>query len=439
MTVDGLDGTHDPSVRSFVASADGHPDFPLQNLPLGVFRRPGGDLARGGVRIGDEILDLAGLAASELLSTPALEAAHAASAPELNDLFALGAHHRRALRADVHRLLRADSTDRHLVAALLHPVADCHLLLPAHIGDFTDFYAGIHHARAVGALFRPGQPLSPNYRWLPIAYHGRASSVGVSPAVVRRPRGQLRRDGAPPVYAPTQRLDFELELGVWIGASPVPGGVVPIGRAAEQISGFCLLNDWSARDVQKSESQPLGPFAAKSFATTVSAWVVTPEALLPYRVALERADDDPEPLEYLRDESDLASGGLDVDLEVAVSSAQMRSEGHEPIVLTASSTRHLYWTVAQLVAHHTSNGLQLWPGDLLGSGTISGPDPGGEGSLLERTHGGTVSFTLPTGESRTFLEDGDEVILRARAARPGLAPVGFGECRGVIIGPDDAV
>jgi fumarylacetoacetase len=339
------------------------------------------------------------------------------------------------LRSEVHRLLRADAPERDTVAALLHPVAGSQLMLPARVGDYTDFYAGIHHARAVGALFRPHEPLPPNYRWLPIGYHGRASSVGVSPAFVHRPRGQLRQPDGTPAYAPSQRLDYELELGVWIGASPVPGQVVPVARAAEHISGFCLLNDWSARDVQSWESQPLGPFLAKSFATTVSPWVVTPEALRPYRTPLERGPDDPEPLDHLRDPADLAAGGLDVELEVAVSSAAMRAAGHEPLVLSTSSTRHLFWTVAQLVAHHASNGLQLWPGDLFGSGTISGPAPGSEGSLLERTRGGTAAVTLPTGEARTFLEDGDEVLLRARAARPGVAPVGFGECRGVVTGP----
>jgi fumarylacetoacetase len=430
--VSELDETHDPDAVSWVGSANGHPDFGLANLPLGVFRTPGGS-ARGGIRIGDEVLDLAGLAGGGMLSGAGQRAAEAAVGPTLNPLFALGAEPRRALRTAVHRLLRSEPVEDR-VRPLLRPIADVDLLLPTAIGDYTDFYAGIHHAHNVGRLFRPDNPLLPNYRWVPIGYHGRASSVQVSGTPFRRPRGQLRPSpDAPPAYAPTEKLDLELELGIWIGPGNALGEPVPISRAADQVAGYCLLNDWSARDVQTWEYQPLGPFLAKSFATTVSAWVITPEALAPFRAGVGRPGGDPPPLPYLRDERDQRGGGLDIGLEVLLSTAQMRAERMPPHRLSASSTRHLYWTPAQLITHHSSGGCNLRPGDLLGTGTISAPAPVGYGSLLEITRGGAEPITLPSGERRTFLADGDEIILTARAERAGAAPVGFGECRATVL------
>lgn len=433
VSVGPLDRTHDPNVTSWVDSANGHPDFGLTNLPLGVFREAGQHGApRGGIRIGDAVVDLVALSGSGLLTEQAQIGALAGCGPRLNGLFALGAGPRRALRHQVHRLL-SDPERRSVVAPLLRPVKDLDVLLPAAVGDYTDFYVGIHHAVNVGRLFRPDQPLLPNYRWLPIGYHGRASSVRVSGAAVRRPNGQVKpAEESTPCFGATRRLDLELELGVWIGPGNQPGEPVPIGSAAGHVAGYCLLNDWSARDIQAWEYQPLGPFLSKSFATTVSAWVVTPEALAPFRSALRRPVDDPAPLPYLHDPADQEGGGLGVELEISLATATMRAQGHPEVQLARSSTRHMYWSVAQMIAHHTSGGCDLRPGDLIGTGTLSGPEPHGGGSLLELSRGGSMPIELPNGEFRTFLEDGDEVVLRARARRAGFNPVGFGECRGIV-------
>jgi fumarylacetoacetase len=352
----------------------------------------------------------------------------------LNGLFELGAVPRRALRHQVFALLARGAIEQPQLAPLLCPLDQARIVLPATVGDYTDFYAGIHHATTVGALFRPDNPLLPNYKWVPIGYHGRASTIQPSEVSVRRPLGQIRdRTEAVPAYRETERLDFELELGVWIGPGSQQGQPIPIELAAQHVAGYCLLNDWSARDVQAWEYQPLGPFLSKNFATTVSAWVITPEALAPYRIpATTRPAGDPDPLPYLTASADQLGGGLDLELEVQLSSAAMRVSHVAPQRLALSSARHLYWTVAQLIAHHTSGGCDLRPGDLLGTGTISAPTPDGYGSLLELTHGGRDPITLPTGETRTFLQDGDEVILRGRASRPGAAPIGFGECRAVV-------
>ncbi len=434
-----LDATHDPGTTSWVETANGHPDFPLQNLPFGIVApRPAGGWdadARGAIRIGDSVLDLRGLARSGLLTGAALAGAQAAAGRSLNKLFAAGPAPRRALRARVHALLTSGAPETADVRPLLHDVRDVVVTLPAAVGDYTDFYAGIQHATTVGALFRPDTPLLPNYSWVPIAYHGRASSVRVSGEPVRRPRGQFRlpaEDG--PRVAPTEKLDFELELGVWIGPGNAAGEPIRVGAAAAQVAGFCLLNDWSARDIQAWEYQPLGPFLGKNFATTVSPWVVTPEALAPYRLpATARRPGDPAPLPYLFDPDDQAGGGLDIDLEVLLLTAAMRARGDQPERLSLSSTRHLYWTVAQMIAHHTSGGCDLRPGDLLGTGTLSAPDPSGYGSLLELTRNGTVPLVLASGDTRTYLQDGDEVILRARAARPGMPGIGFGDCRAMVV------
>ncbi|MCK8785284.1 fumarylacetoacetase [Roseomonas sp. NAR14] len=428
-----IDATHDPALRSWVESANGHPHFPIQNLPLGIFSPPGGGAPRGGVAIGDRILDLP--AAAALLIGEAAQAAAAAGAPTLNALFALGAGPRRALRAQLSELLAEGSPARARVEPLLHAAADCALHLPARIGDYTDFYVGIHHATNIGKVFRPDNPLLPNYKYVPIGYHGRASSVRVSGTPVRRPSGQLKLpDSEAPVFGPCRRLDYELEVGVWIGPGNELGEPIPVGEADSHVAGFCLLNDWSARDIQAWEYQPLGPFLAKNFGSTISPWVITPEALAPFRIAQPaRPEGDPAPLPYLLDDADQRAGAFDIGLEVFLETPGLRERGLPPHRLSASNTRHMYWTVAQMVAHHASNGCDLHPGDLLGSGTISAPDEAGCGSLLETTKGGTRPVELESGETRRFLEDGDAVILRARAENPGFVAIGFGECRATVL------
>lgn len=427
------DATHDPALRSWVPGADGHPDFPIQNLPFGIFSPPGGG-RRGGVAIGESILDLKAALAAGLFRGAAAAAAEAAAAETLNGFLALGAGPRRALRAALSALLAAGSAERDAAARCLHNAADCVLHLPADIGDYSDFYVGIHHATNIGRVFRPDNPLLPNYKHVPIGYHGRASSVRVTGTDVRRPKGQLKVGDAAPRFGPCERLDYELELGIWIGPGNALGEPVPIGAAADHIAGFCLLNDWSARDIQAWEYQPLGPFLSKSFGSTISPWVITPEALAPFRIAQPpRPEGDPAALPYLLDDADQRGGGFDIALEVLIETAAMRQAGLPPQRLALSNTRHMYWTVAQMVAHHTSGGCDLNPGDLFGSGTLSAPDPQGFGSLLETTQGGKVPVALPGGETRRFLEDGDAVILRARAARQGTAGIGFGECRARIL------
>lgn len=434
-----LDETHDPHRRSWVASANDHPDFPIQNLPLCVFSPPGGGESRGGVAIGDMILDLVAAAAAGLFSGAARDAAEATSSGSLNEFFALGPTPRRSLRTRLSGILDAKGSDRQRVEEisnrLLHQARNCLLHLPAQVGDYTDFYVGIHHATNVGRLFRPDSPLLPNYKYVPIGYHGRASSIVPSGTPISRPSGQLKSpDKATPTYRPTQRLDYELELGIWIGLGNAPGEPIRIEDADQHVAGFCLLNDWSARDVQSWEYQPLGPFLSKDFATTISPWVVTPEALVPFRVPQNsRSEGDPPPLPYLFDERDQREGALDLDLEVFLDTLGLQEKRLAPHRLAISSTRHMYWTVAQLIAHHTSNGCNLRSGDLFGSGTISAPDPIGFGSLLETTRGGQNPIRLESGEERRFLEDSDEIILRAHARRPqGFVQIGLGECRGRI-------
>ena len=424
-----LDETHDPARQSWIASANGHADFPVQNLPFGRFSPPGQE-PRAGVAIGASILDLRAAAAVDLLPRAAIAAASTTSP---NALIALAPSERMALRRRLSQLL-SDEAYRHAVEPLLHEAASCAMHLPAVIGDYTDFYAGIHHAQNVGRLFRPDNPLLPNYKHVPIGYHGRASSIRPSGDAMVRPKGQLKPpESAGPVFGPTQRLDYELELGVWIGAGNRLGEPIGIQDAADHIAGYCLLNDWSARDFQVWEYQPLGPFLAKNFHTTLSPWVVTPEALAPFRLPqTPRAQDDPQPLPYLWDELDQAHGALAIELEVAILTPAMRQSGLAPHRLSRGPAANLYWTFAQMVAHHACGGCNLNPGDLLGTGTISGPAPGSYGSLLEITQGGKTPIVLPNGEQRTFLEDGDEVLLRGSAQTPGRISIGFGECRAVI-------
>jgi len=426
--VSALDHTHDPAKRSWVAGADDG-DFPLQNLPIGLFSPAGGE-PRGGIAIGDRILDLAGAVEAGLFHGKAAEAAEAAAGSTLNAFLALGRAGRTALRRRLFELLEAGSPDRHRVETLLHDSAACRLHVPALIGDYTDFYAGIHHATAAGSLFRPDSPLMPNYKYVPVGYHGRSSSVRVSGEAVRRPNGQRKpaREEVPS-FGPSRNLDYELELGIWIGPGNALGEPIPIAEAAEHIAGFCLLNDWSARDIQGWEAQPLGPFLAKNFSTSISPWIVTPEALAPFRAAQPpRPEGDPAPLDYLLDETDQAEGALDIDLEVTLT-----VPGQPAHLLCRSNARYLYWTVAQLLAHHASGGCNLQPGDLFGSGTISGPSKDSAGCLLELTRGGREPVALAGDLMRRFLEDGDEVVFRASCRRDGYVPIGFGECRARIL------
>jgi fumarylacetoacetase len=429
-----LDSTHDPALRSWVTSANGHADFPIQNLPLGIFA-PRGGAPRDGVAIGDEILDLAAAHAERLFAGEAARAAAAASGTTLNQLFALGASPRRALRQRLAALLSEGAPARARLQTMLHRSSECAMHLPARIGDYTDFYAGIHHAVNVGKLFRPDNPLLANYKYMPIGYHGRASSVRVSGTPFRRPSGQRKApaEDAPSV-GPSRNLDYELELGVWIGPGNALGEPIRIGEAADHIAGFCLLNDWSARDIQAWEYQPLGPFLAKNFATTISPWVITLEALAPFRTRqLPRPEGDPALLPYLLDATDQQQGAVDLELEVLLNTPGLAAKGLPPHRLSQSNARHLYWTVAQLVAHHSVGGCNLQSGDLLGSGTISTPTADGFGSLLESTRGGREPIQLESGETRRFLEDGDEVILRARARLEGRVSIGFGECRATVL------
>ena len=428
-----VDETHDPVLTSWVASANGHSDFPIQNLPFGVFSPPGAG-PRGGVAIGDMILDLSRAAASGLFGA-AREAADAGAGPTLNPLLGLPASHRRALRRRLSALLADGAPEQGEVESWLHSAADCAMDLPARIADYTDFYAGIHHALNVGRQFRPDNPLLPNYKHVPIGYHGRASSVRPSGAPVRRPGGQRLPPGAQtPVFGPSERLDIELELGVWIGAGNALGEPIAIDDADDHIAGLCLLNDWSARDLQAWEYQPLGPFLAKNFMTTISPWIVTAEALAPFRIAQPpRPDGDPAPLPYLLGPTDQASGAYAVTLEVLIQTQAMRQTGLEPHRLGSGPAANLYWTLAQLVTHHASGGCNLNPGDLLGTGTISTPDDSGLGSLLELTRGGQRPISLPGGETRTFLRDGDLIGLTGRAAADGYVSIGFGPCEGIIV------
>jgi fumarylacetoacetase len=425
-----LDRTHDPAATSWVEGADAHPDFPVQNLPLGVFS-PSSESPRIGVAIGDWILDLRSLRDAGLLEQMP---AAALGARALNDLFRLSSTQRLTLRHELFDLL----SGREMAARVtphLHPAAQCSLHLPARIGDYTDFYAGIHHALNIGKQLRPDNPLLPNYKHIPIAYHGRASSIVVSGTSVHRPNGQRKGPELPsPEFGPSRRLDYELELGIWIAGENGLGTVVPISEAGERIAGLCLLNDWSARDIQAWEYQPLGPFLAKNFLTTVSPWVITAEALAPFRIPQPpRPAEDPTPLGYLWDEQDQARGAFSISLEVQLSTRQMRLAQLSPSRLSCGSTSALYWTAAQMITHHTCGGCNLQPGDLLGTGTISGPDESSRGSLMEITQSGRNAIQLPTGETRTFLESGDQVVMTARARADGARSIGFGPCEGTVL------
>jgi fumarylacetoacetase len=431
-----INETHDPSKRSWVESANlPETDFPIQNLPFGVFRRHGSsELPRVGVAIGSQILDLAACSSEGVLQAEDEGVARACREPALNGLMALGPNAASDLRRALHSLLAEGSTQQPAAARNLIPIAEAELFVPAHIGGYTDFYASIHHATNVGRLFRPENPLLPNYKYVPIAYHGRASSIVVSGTPVIRPSGQQRSGENDPVFGPSRRLDYELEAGLFIGEGNALGTPIPMAAANQHVFGFCLVNDWSARDIQAWEYQPLGPFLGKNFATSISPWIVTREALAPFRVAASpRPEGDPRPLPYLASEDDCQHGGLSIDLEVLIATQKMREQGIAPHRLSGVNFNTMYWTSAQMVAHHASNGCNLEPGDLLASGTISGRTPNSLGSLLEISKGGRESVLLPGGETRTFLEDGDEIILRGKCSAPGSRRIGFGECRGVIL------
>ena len=437
-----MNRTHDPALTSWVASAQGHSDFPIQNLPFGMFRRRGtSDRPTVGVAIGDQILDLA--ASATALGVPSGLLAGLCTEPSLNRLMAAGKPRWSALRGEISELLAADSAlSRGAIRTaeqILVPQAEADLLLPATIGDYSDFYASVHHASNVGSMFRPDNPLLPNYKWVPIGYHGRASSVVTSGTPVRRPKGQIKgTDSEQPAYAASKALDYEAEMGCFVGSGNELGETVPLNRAEDHLFGLSLVNDWSARDIQTWEYQPLGPFLAKSFATTISPWVVTFEALEPYRVpAYQRPADDPRPLPYLDGALNRSSGGIDVTVEVLLGTARMRQAGMPPVRLSQGRLADLYWTLAQMFTHHTSNGCNLRPGDLFATGTISGPTREARGCLLELTWRGAEPLVLPNTETRKFLEDGDEVILRASCARSGAARIGFGECRGVVLSTGD--
>ncbi len=433
--IPGIDATHDRTRRSWVESANtGDADFPIQNLPYGVFRRDAtGDPARVGVAIGEMILDVTAASRMGYFSGDAAVPARACAAPALNELMGLGRPAWRALRVALGSLLAAGSSAQSDREALLVPMRDADMLLPARVGDYTDFYASIHHATNVGRMFRPDSPLLPNYKYVPIGYHGRASSLIASGAEVRRPLGQRKAaDESAPVFGASRSLDYECELGAFVGTGNMRGERLTMRDAADQIFGCCLVNDWSARDIQSWEYQPLGPFLSKSFATTLSPWVITMEALAPFRSpAAPRPDGDPVPLPYLADSDDSARGGIDAVVEVCLRTRGMRERGIAAQRVSRARFADMYWTLAQLLAHHASNGCNLRPGDLFASGTISGPTRDSLGCMLELTRRGAEPLQVGS-ETRGFLEDGDEVIIRGECVREGYVRIGFGECRGRV-------
>ena len=433
-----INETHDPLLQSWVESAnDPATDFPIQNLPFCIFSSPRNpDMPRVGVGIGDKVLDLWGTYASGLIDSDTRAAAAAAAERSLNKLAAIqdGAA---SIRRRFSYLLSEKASDKERKTLVEHLIdsAECEFFVPMAIGDYTDFYCSIFHATNVGSMFRPDNPLMPNYKYVPIGYHGRASSIVISGTDVRRPKGQNRSDAEkPPIFVPCRNLDYEMELGFFIGRGNALGEAIPVAEAERHIFGVCLVNDWSARDIQAWEYQPLGPFLAKNFATSISPWVVTMEALAPFRTsAFEREKEDPQPLEYLADETNRTAGGLDITLEVYLQTAQMKAQNAEPYLLSRSNTRDLYWTVGQMLAHHASNGCNLQTGDLLATGTVSGREKKERGCLLELTWRGTAPIELPSGETRRFLEDGDEVIMKGFCERQGFRRIGLGECRGRIL------
>jgi fumarylacetoacetase len=431
-----LDATHDPKIRSWLASANSSGNaFPVQNLPFGVFHRAdSAEPYRGGVAIGDQIIDLKALAEARLFAEEAQLGVQAGSQPSLNALMQLGPRIWIPLRRALFEAMAEGSALEPKLRSCLVPQREASYALPAQIGDYTDFYISVYHATAIGKLFRPDNPLLPNYKWIPIGYHGRSSSIGVSGQSFARPRGQKSPSGAvEPAVGPSGRLDYELEMGIFIGTGNALGTAISMAEAEDHIFGLCLLNDWSARDLQAWEYQPLGPFLAKNFATTISPWIVTLQALAPFRVSFTRPSGDPQPLPYLDSQQNRDAGAIDIRLEAFIRTAKMLARGEPPQRLSTTSFRHAYWTIAQLIAHHTVNGCNLRAGDLLGSGTQSGPTPGEAGSLVELSIGGTRKLKVGSDEHRTFLEDGDSVIFRGWCERPGAVSIGFGELQGRVL------
>jgi fumarylacetoacetase len=410
-------------------------DFPIQNLPIAEFRPAGSDEAfRGGIAIGDSVLDLAAVAQLKLFEDAAQSALEACCKPELNEFMAMGTDTWSSLRLALSRALREGSPHQQALSACLHSLDAVEYGLPCRIGDYTDFYTSVYHATAVGKQFRPDNPLLPNYKWIPIGYHGRSSSIDVSPQSFNRPGGQLKGpDDSEPHVAPCKRLDYELELGIYIGPGNKLGSSIEMQDAEDHIFGICLFNDWSARDIQGWEYQPLGPFLAKNFASTVSPWIISLEALAPFRLGWDRVTQDPQPLPYLQSAENTESGAIDIQLKAYIQSSKMADEKIPPMKLSQSSFQHSYWTISQLVTHHSVNGCNLNPGDLLGSGTQSGPLPEEAGSMLELSSGGKNPLTLPTGEKRSFLEDGDTVIFRGFCNAGDAVRIGFGEVRGTVL------
>lgn len=438
-----INHTHDAATHSWLTSANAAGcDFPIQNLPFTVFRRQGtSETFRGGVAIGDQVICLGAVAKSGALTGLAAQAASACAQPVLNDFFAMGPASWSALRHALFDALKdgANGAPTDAVRAALVPIASIEHAVPARIGDYTDFYTSIHHGRNVGMIARPDAPLTPNFQWIPIAYHGRVSSIGVGSGQqgqkFRRPKGQSMAPSAKaPVYGPCARLDYELELAIWIGQGNAQGEPIPLAQADDHIFGYSLLNDWSARDIQFWEMAPLGPFLGKNFCTTLSPWIVTQEAMAPYRLPFERAANEPQPLPYLDDARNKAQGTLSIELDVLIESQQMREQGLSASPVSHTNFRHQYWTVGQMVTQHTNGGCNLNPGDLFGSGTISGPTPAEGGAIIELTKGGKAPISLSTsGEERAFLHDGDAVILRGWCEKTGFARIGFGESRGEVV------
>ena len=433
-----INHTHDPNLRSWIESANQKDtDFPIQNLPFGVFQhRNKTETPRLGVAIGDRILDLFACQQVGLFQELPKTLQEACLESHLNPLMALGSWASSALRDRLSELLRHNEPQSPLETKILIPMTEAELLLPATIGDYTDFYASIFHATNVGKLFRPDNPLLPNYKYIPVGYHGRSSSIVVSGTTIKRPQGQRKSSqDSVPTFGYSQLLDYEVEVGLFVSSGNDIGQSISLERAEESIFGLCLVNDWSARDIQAWEYQPLGPFLGKSFATTISPWIVTLEAVAPFRCpALARPEADPAPLPYLNSPLNSQQGGINLTVELLLSSAQMREQQIPPLCLSRGSFRQMYWTIAQMLTDHTSNGCNLRPGDLLASGTVSGAESGSQGSLLEITRRGSQLLELPTGEMRSFIEDGDEVILRGYCEQEGYVRIGFGDCRGKVIG-----
>jgi len=432
-----LNQTHDPAARSWVASANAQAgDFPIQNLPFSVFRRRNVDETfRGAVAIGDQVIDIAAWASRAGLNGIVGEAARACTQPVLNALFSMGPSAWRALRHALFAALheRAPSEDRAAIEACLIPQSEVEHSLPAQIGDYTDFYTSIHHAANISKLLGMNG-VGANFKSIPIAYHGRVSSIGISGQRFRRPAGQIMLPGEEaPIFSPSRKLDYELELGIYIGQGNAAGEPIDLDQADSHVFGLCLLNDWSARDIQAWEMQPLGPFLAKNFATTISPWIVTMEALAPFRLPLPRPDADGKPLPYLDSDRNSTTGAIDIQLEVCMETSRHRAGNLPATQLSRTSFKHQYWSIAQMVAHHAVGGCNLRPGDLLGSGTISGPQRSEAGALMELARNASEPVTLGTGEQRSYVEDGDAIILRGYCERAGFARIGFGESRGEVL------